>query len=113
MGQGFPQWLAAVIDQGGQYRLGSGHEPQCRLHLLSRQDDRDAFTLWRATDRLHPGKLHAQNLPVQKQQSIEGLPVGSRCDALFMGEHGQEGFDLSLARVAGMLKNAPMAAGCP
>jgi hypothetical protein len=60
---------------------------------------------------LQPGQIHAQHLPIQEQECVECLPVGSWCHLLLGCKHGQKAFNVSLPHLTRVSKSV-MVAGC-
>jgi len=110
--QRFTQAQAAAVKQRSQHRLGAGHHAQHPLHLINRQDHRNALALGWSPDLLHPGQFDTQYLSVEKEQGVECLPMGGRCHPLLGGQHGQKALNLGLAHVPWM-PEAALGAGCP
>ncbi|MDI3511355.1 MAG: hypothetical protein PWQ61_2120 [Betaproteobacteria bacterium] len=93
--------------------LAAAHQVQHLPHLFRTQHCGHPLALGRAANVLHPRQLHAQHLPVQKQQGIEGLAVGGWGHPPLGGQHRQKTLHLGLPQQARVPKALTALSCCP
>jgi hypothetical protein len=91
---------AGAAEQLRQQALLALQQRQNARHLLSRQHHRQARRPVRPADRIHPRKVLAEHLLVQKQQRRQGLPMRGHRHLPVGREPGKKSLDLALAHVA-------------
>jgi hypothetical protein len=68
-----------AVQQGGHQPLRPLELRQQRAHLLARKHHRRPYRALGPHDVLHPGQLHAEHRPVEKEKRRERLILGRGC----------------------------------
>ena len=93
---------AGTVEQLRQHGMRAFEQCQHRAHLGGGQHHRQARLALRAVQRIQPGQVLAEHLPVQEQQRRQRLPMRGHRHAALDGQPGQEGAHLVGAHLLGV-----------